>query len=75
MPGSGIYRPDRVMTRGRRAVIVDYKFGMNQKNEHFRQVERYAGLLREMGYRQVEGWLWYIALDRLVRVEEAMPEA
>lgn len=54
-------RPDRVMSYGRRelAVVVDYKFG-RPRPEHQQQVERYAQLLKDMGYQRVEAYLWYL---------------
>ena len=55
-----VHRPDRVITEGRRAVVVDYKFGERRDNYRF-QVKRYMRLLREMGYEEVEGYLWYVA--------------
>ena len=53
-------RPDRVMIKGSRAVVVDYKFGGKGAKAYRRQVEGYMKLLREMGYGQVEGYLWYV---------------
>ena len=62
------WRPDRVMTRGEEAVIVDYKFGINSPASHRRQVELYADLLRKMGYTKVSGYLWYISMERIEQV-------
>ena len=62
-------RPDRVMIRGRRAVVVDYKFGEKDPAAYRRQTARYMELLGEMGYEEVEGWLWYVKLGRTERVE------
>lgn len=62
--GSGkpfeVLRPDRVMVSGDRAVVLDYKFGQREEVRHRRQVGRYMALLREMGYREVKGYLWYL---------------
>ncbi len=62
-------RPDRVMIRGRRAVVVDYKFGEKDPASYRRQIALYLDLLREMGYTETEGWLWYVKLGRTERVE------
>lgn len=62
------WRPDRVMTKGERAVVVDYKFGMGTPDSHRRQIERYADLLRRMGYKDVSGYLWYITMERVDKV-------
>ncbi len=52
-------RPDRVMMKEDETVVVDFKFGLPQKS-HVRQVEQYIALLREMGYPNVHGYLWYV---------------
>ncbi len=62
------WRPDRVIIRGKEAVIVDYKFGLNTPASHRRQVELYADLLRKMGYTKVSGYLWYISMERIEQV-------
>lgn len=61
-------RPDRVMTRGQEAVVVDYKFGDHEKRSHREQIEAYLALLRSMGYTEVAGYLWYVKLGRVIRV-------
>lgn len=70
VPGSGsVRRPDRVMLRGRRAVAVDYKFGAPEPQRYARQIGDYLALLRGMGYTETEGYVWYVALGRIERVE------
>ena len=56
------------MIRGKEAVVVDYKFGFNTPASHRRQIERYADLLRQMGYTSVSGYLWYISTERIEQV-------
>ena len=34
-----------------------------------RQVGEYLGLLRQMGYTQCEGYLWYVKLGEIEKVE------
>jgi ATP-dependent exoDNAse (exonuclease V) beta subunit len=63
-----VRRPDRVMVRGARAVVVDYKFGRRIAPEHTAQLETYMELLRGMGYAYVEGYLWYVSLDRIEKM-------
>ena len=67
--GAGARRPDRVMIRGRHAVVVDYKFGERHAAAYRRQIAEYMRLLRQMGYEDVEGYLWYVKLGRRERVE------
>ncbi len=68
IPGGAEYRPDRVMVSGDRAVVVDYKFGLQPRSAHGVQVKRYAGLLAKMGYGTVEGYVWYVNLGRAERI-------
>ena len=62
------HRPDRVMTDGRQTIVVDFKFGTH-RDEYHRQVRQYMELLRQMGHRQVEGYLWYVYKNDIERVE------
>ncbi len=63
-------RPDRVMIRGEQAVVLDYKFTLSRHAGHMLQVRDYMSALRNMGYRHVEGWLWYALSNQLVRVND-----
>lgn len=69
VPNGEMYRPDRVMIGRERTVVVDYKFGLEQKAAYTRQIANYCELLRQMGYPNVEGYIWYIALGEVVAVE------
>ena len=61
-------RPDRVMKDGEEVVVVDFKFGkMNDKYTH--QVASYIGYLREMGYTNVRGYLWFVINNEVKEVE------
>ncbi len=63
-----IVRPDRVMISGAKAVVVDYKFGKLTPAGHRNQIENYCRLLREMGYVDVAGYLWYVKRGDVERV-------
>ncbi len=69
IPQSEGNRPDRVMIEGDRAVVVDYKFGLREREDHIVQVRGYLELLARMGYTQREGYIWYVTLNRVVEVE------
>ncbi|MBP5382387.1 MAG: hypothetical protein J6Y45_03450, partial [Bacteroidales bacterium] len=62
------YRPDRVVIKDERATVVDYKFG-SEEEKYAYQVRRYMRLCRNLGYRDVKGFIWYVPDDRLVPVE------
>ena len=65
---SAVRRPDRVLTKGTEAVVVDYKFGAVQRKSHAVQIREYMDLLRRMGYRTVRGYLWYVELQQVETV-------
>ena len=62
-----INRPDRVMTSGNRAVVVDYKFG-KAENSHRTQILTYHELLTGMGYSDIEGYIWYVREGKIEKV-------
>ncbi|MDR0699262.1 MAG: UvrD-helicase domain-containing protein [Tannerella sp.] len=57
-------RPDRIMKdNSDNVTVVDYKFGGKKESSHHSQVKKYISLIRDMGYRHVDGYLWYISLN------------
>jgi ATP-dependent exoDNAse (exonuclease V) beta subunit len=57
-------RPDRIMIdSGNRVTVIDYKFGEQKERSHHSQVKKYISLIQDIGYRQVDGYLWYITLN------------
>ena len=69
MDGKAVkFRPDRVMKDGKETVVVDFKFG-KPKEEHQEQVRGYMDLLREMGYQNITGYLWYVYPNKVVEVK------
>ena len=64
----GLRRPDRVITKGTDAIVIDYKFGLQHKHIYIRQVSEYMELLRKMGYKNIKGYLWYVELDEVQEV-------
>ncbi len=67
------HRPDRVIVDGKKAVIVDYKFGHfygeyaeNQRESYKTQIREYADLYRQAGYEDVSCYLWYVMSDKVV---------
>lgn len=57
----GQLRPDRILEKNGRMVVIDYKFGQPHPS-HQRQINSYVAALRRMGFQDVEGHLWYITL-------------
>ena len=60
-------RPDRVMTDGNDTIVVDFKFG-RKKKEYKNQVSEYMGLLEEMGYKNVKGYIWYVYTNEIENI-------
>ncbi|MBO5699002.1 MAG: UvrD-helicase domain-containing protein [Bacteroidaceae bacterium] len=58
-------RPDRVLCNDQRTIVIDYKTSQNPPSDalrkHYReQVQKYVSRLKNMGYENVEGYVWYI---------------
>lgn len=69
-PSGSVSRPDRIIIKENKAIIVDYKFGKYQDdslmlNKYKRQITEYVILLKELGYKDVESYIWY-PLDRII---------
>lgn len=64
----GTRRPDRVMIRGKKAVVIDYKFGIEKYKTHQEQIKQYVKLLQRMGYTEIEGYIWYLTLGEIIKI-------
>jgi ATP-dependent exoDNAse (exonuclease V) beta subunit len=64
-PSGQVYRPDRVLLKPGRAVVIDFKTGQPHAH-HGQQVKAYAALLSAMGYVRVEGYLLYLTTGKVV---------
>lgn len=60
-------RPDRVLLRGKSAIVIDYKFG-GERSSHKKQIQNYKELLKSMGYDDIKGYLWYINNNLIVTI-------
>ena len=64
-------RPDRVLMRDGHVVVIDFKFG-SKKEQHITQVGLYMSLLRQMGWKDVCGYLWYFYTNDIVPVPSSL---
>ena len=62
-----LYRPDRVVITDGRVSVIDFKFGEHHIG-YERQVRRYAGIWRRMGYTDVSAYLWYVHAGEVMRI-------
>ena len=60
-------RPDRVVTEGLKAWVIDYKTG-EERPDHRKQIESYKSAIAELGFKQVEGLLVYVESENLVTI-------
>ncbi len=65
LPDGEILRPDRVLIRGNKAIVIDFKTG-KESPAHAKQVNRYAEILSSMNYSDVEKYLVYVN-EKLVK--------
>ncbi|NJK96303.1 MAG: Dna2/Cas4 domain-containing protein [Bacteroidales bacterium] len=63
-------RPDRIMIGKNNVIVVDYKFGEKEEEAHNRQVLNYKNKLRQMGYKNVEAYLWYVFQNKIITVTD-----
>ncbi|MCE5347394.1 MAG: UvrD-helicase domain-containing protein [Bacteroidales bacterium] len=67
LPSGITRRPDRVILRDGKTIVVDFKFG--ELNPHYtEQVDRYRSLLKEMGYENIEAFIWYVDKNKIISV-------
>jgi len=55
----GILRPDRIMIKEKKAVILDYKTG-KQKEPDLIQMKDYINTIKKLGYLNPEGYILYL---------------
>jgi ATP-dependent helicase/nuclease subunit A len=60
-------RPDRVILMNDRVILIDFKFGA-EKEEYLTQVNNYRHLLLEMGYSNVDAFLWFVDNNKVITV-------
>jgi len=54
-----VAKPDRLMVKGREALIVDYKKEV-ESEQHLNQVKHYMKVMQSLGYAEVSGFLVYM---------------
>lgn len=67
LPGEGDNRIDRLLTKDKKAVVVDFKTGEPSRADQ-KQVVSYIDTLRKMNFVDVEGYLLYIKTGEVVSV-------
>ncbi|GAB6011442.1 UvrD-helicase domain-containing protein [Viscerimonas tarda] len=68
-PNGSFLRPDRVMLKDGEVVVIDYKFGEKENKKYHKQLKYYMSLIGKMGYQKISGYICYVALGKVQRVE------
>ncbi|MDW7692827.1 UvrD-helicase domain-containing protein [Flammeovirgaceae bacterium SG7u.111] len=61
-------RPDRLMIKGKEAVLIDYKTGMEDIQKHSKQINQYAAVLQKAGYSVKKKYILYTDAPKAVEV-------
>jgi len=65
LPSGNTRRPDRVVFKDGKTIIIDFKFG--EENPHYsEQINHYSHLLVDMGYANIEAFIWYVDKNKVV---------
>ncbi len=67
-PSGEVRRPDRVMIRDDKVVVVDFKFGKKIVEAHKQQLKGYMKFIQEMGHTACSGYIWYFTLNKMEKV-------
>lgn len=65
---NGIKRPDRIMISTDEVVVVDYKSGEMESEKYKYQLRSYIRELKNCGYENVSGYIWYTRQNKRVKV-------
>ncbi len=57
---NGVFRPDRVIVSGDSVIVIDFKTGI-EKDSDILQVEGYKSLIKDIGYKDVRGVIFYLS--------------
>ncbi|MDR2011111.1 MAG: UvrD-helicase domain-containing protein [Bacteroidales bacterium] len=62
-------RPDRIMENNNEIIVVDYKFGGQENPKYVKQAKEYCRLLDEMGYENINSYIWYVMPGYLLKID------
>jgi ATP-dependent exoDNAse (exonuclease V) beta subunit len=63
-----LHRPDRIVMNDTGVAIIDYKFTLEQSDQHIEQILNYKNLLTQMGFQKVACYLFYAATQELKEI-------
>lgn len=73
LPGGKESRIDRLLIKGSKAIVIDFKTGDQTKQDQT-QVQEYMTTLHQMNYPEVEGFLLYLKTGEIISVKAGRPK-
>lgn len=70
LPDGNESRLDRLIIKDKKAIVIDFKTGMQKKVDN-QQVVAYINILRQMNFIDVQGFLLYLRTNDVVEVNES----
>lgn len=61
-------RIDRLLTKGKKAIVIDFKTGVRNRADE-KQVFEYMTILRKMNFTEVEGYILYLSENAVAEVK------
>jgi ATP-dependent helicase/nuclease subunit A len=65
-----VKRPDRIMIKNDKAIVVDYKFGHTERSSYIKQIKEYGALLKAIGFKNIEMYVWYVFSGKLISLND-----
>jgi ATP-dependent exoDNAse (exonuclease V) beta subunit len=65
---NGVKRPDRMMIGADQTIVVDYKSGDVESDKYKYQLRNYIQELKNCGYPNVSGYIWYTKTNKRVKI-------
>lgn len=64
-----VHRPDRVIIKDNNVTVIDYKTGQEDIGKHKNQLTKYMNLIKDMNFKNIEGYLLYTDLMKVEKVD------
>jgi ATP-dependent helicase/nuclease subunit A len=74
LPGGDENRIDRLMIKGKKAIVVDFKTGAHSRDD-VQQVKAYVDILRQMNFADVEGYILYLKDREVFNINDLKPKS
>ena len=69
LPGGAENRIDRLILKGDKAIVIDFKTGEKTKSDQ-KQVAAYMEILKQMNFKEIEGYLLYTRDQEVISISD-----